>query len=110
MAIKKVSEQQSVGGPEGQVYLATGAAVALRLWEEDPGEASARSRRDYEAVGYVLEGRAEFELEGKTIELAPGDSWLVPRGAEHGYTILEPFRAVEATSPPARREARDVTS
>jgi hypothetical protein len=31
--------------------------------------------------------------------LEPGDSWVVPNGASHTYQILEPFTAVEATSP-----------
>ncbi len=35
------------------------------------------------------------------MRLEPGDSWLVPAGAEHTYRILETFTAVEATSPPA---------
>ena len=36
-----------------------------------------------------------------------GDSWLVPAGAMHQYTILEPFTAVEATAPPAEVHGRD---
>jgi hypothetical protein len=32
---------------------------------------------------------------------------LVPKGAEHSYEILEPFTAVEATSPPAQVHGRD---
>jgi quercetin dioxygenase-like cupin family protein len=41
------------------------------------------------------------------ILLEPGDSWLVPKGAVHTYKILEPFTAVEATSPPAEVGNRD---
>jgi len=36
-----------------------------------------------------------------------GDSWLVPAGAMHQYTIIEPFTAVEATAPPAEVHGRD---
>jgi hypothetical protein len=39
--------------------------------------------------------------------LGPGDSWVVPRGSSHSYKILEPFTAVEATSPPAFAHGRD---
>ena len=56
---------------------------------------------------YVLEGRAELHLENQKILLEPGDSWIVPADAEHSYVILESFKAVEATSPPARAHARD---
>jgi quercetin dioxygenase-like cupin family protein len=39
--------------------------------------------------------------------LEPGDSWIVPKGASHTYKVLEPFTAVEATSPPAHVGDRD---
>lgn len=110
MTIKIVSEKGSFEGPEGQIYLVAGRSVALRLWEEPPGERSARSCRNHETVGFVLEGRAELEMDGQTVELRPGDSWLVPPGALHTYQVFEHFRAVEATSPPARRGAQDVSS
>jgi quercetin dioxygenase-like cupin family protein len=41
------------------------------------------------------------------ILLEPGDSWLVPKGTTHTYKILEPFTALEATSPPAEVANRD---
>ena len=64
-------------------------------------------RREYETVGYVLKGRAELTLEGQTVRLEAGDSYVVPHGAEHSYRILETFSAVEATSPPAEVHGRD---
>jgi quercetin dioxygenase-like cupin family protein len=80
----------------------------MRLWrDEAPGEAKPVTRRDYETVGYVIGGRAELELEGQTIRLEPGDCWLVPADAEHCYRVLEPFTAIEATSPPAQVHGRD---
>jgi hypothetical protein len=42
------------------------------------------------------------QIEGQTVRLEPGDSWVVPAGAEHTYRILETFTAVEATAPPAQ--------
>ncbi len=80
----------------------------MRLWEdEQPGEAKPASRRDYETVGFVLRGRAELQIEGQKVVLEPGDSWVVPRGALHSYKFLEPFTAVEATSPPSSAHGRD---
>jgi quercetin dioxygenase-like cupin family protein len=58
-------------------------------------------------VGYVISGRATLDLEGQTLNLKDGDSWLVPAGAMHQYKILERFTAVEATSPPAEVHGRD---
>jgi quercetin dioxygenase-like cupin family protein len=73
------------------------------------GEPKPASRRDYETVGYVIKGRAELHLEGQQVLLNEGDSWIVPKGAEHTYKILEPFTAVEATTPPAEVHGRDET-
>ena len=104
----KVQSRHSPKGAMGQKYLAAGVHVGMRLWEnEPPGEPKAETARPYETVGYVLNGRAELRLEGQTITLEPGDSWAVPKGAAHAYTILEPFTAVEATCPPAFVHGRD---
>ena len=108
--IKKVSVAHSPKGAMGQKYLASGKTVSMRLWEsEAEGASKPPTRRDYETVGYVIGGKAELELEGQTVRLEPGDSWLVPKGAEHSYRILEHFTAIEATSPPAQVHGRDET-
>jgi quercetin dioxygenase-like cupin family protein len=107
-SVVKVKSSYSPRGPLGQKYLATGVHMAMRLWEaEQPGEAKPESRRDYETVGYVISARAELRLEGQTVLLEPGDSWIVPKGASHTYKILEAFTAVEATHPPAAVHGRD---
>lgn len=105
--VTKIDSRHSPVGQMGQKYLASGVNVAMRLWDEEPSEGKVESRRDYETVGYVIEGRAELWLEGQTVKLEPGDSWVVPKGAEHRYRILERFKAVEATSPPAHAHGRD---
>jgi quercetin dioxygenase-like cupin family protein len=106
--VKKVDSRFSPRGREGEKYLASGKTVSMRLWEnEPPAEAKPMSTRSYETVGYVISGRAELHIEGQVLVLNPGDSWAIPRGAQHTYRILEPFTAVEATSPPAQVHGRD---
>lgn len=107
--VKKVDSSTSPEGAMGQTYLVSGKSVSMRLWDEEAGEkdGSSARRRDYETVGYVLEGKAELEIEGQTVILETGNSWLVPEGAEHRYRILERFKALEATSPPADVDGRD---
>jgi quercetin dioxygenase-like cupin family protein len=107
-SVTKVNSRYSPKGKQGQKYLAAGIHVAMRLWEnEKPGQPKPSARREYETVGYVINGRAELHLEGQMVLLEPGDSWAVPKGAEHSYKILEPFTAVEATAPPAMVHGRD---
>jgi quercetin dioxygenase-like cupin family protein len=107
--VTKVKSEYSPRGKMGQKYLAGGVHLSMRLWEEEPGESKPESRREYETVGYVIRGKAELLLEGQKVLLEAGDSWTVPRGAAHTYRILEPFTAVEATSPPALAHGRDET-
>ena len=111
MGDTSVTKVEAAGAPHGalgQKYLASGVHLAMRLWEnEQPGEPRPAQARDYETVGYVIGGRAELHTEGQLLLLQPGDSWVVPRGASHTYRILEPFTAVEATSPPAQAHGRD---
>lgn len=86
-----------------QKRLVAGSNVALRMWEHATRESDrVMHSRPYETVGYVLEGHARLHLGALTLSLDPGDSYLVPAGAEHTYEIVRtPFRAIEATSPPA---------
>jgi quercetin dioxygenase-like cupin family protein len=105
--IQKVSSAASPVGDMGQIYLVSGKRVSMRLWRNEEPQTKAPIRRNYETVGYVVAGRAELTIEGQTITLGPGDSWLVPAGAEHNYTIIEMFTAVEATAPPAQVHGRD---
>jgi quercetin dioxygenase-like cupin family protein len=108
--VKKVESARSPKGEMGQVYMVSGKAVSMRRWDEAPGEAKPETERDYETVGYVLAGRAELRVEGQTLVLNAGDSWLVPKGSRHTYRILEPFTAIEATSPPAEVHGRDAAA
>lgn len=106
--IKKVEAASSPRGEMGQKYLVAGKRVSMRLWALEPGgEVKHPTSRDYETVGYVISGRATLDLEGQTLNLKAGDSWLVPAGAMHQYKILETFMAVEATAPPAEVHGRD---
>ncbi|WP_456754145.1 MULTISPECIES: cupin domain-containing protein [unclassified Bradyrhizobium] len=105
--IKKVSQATAPKGAMGQTYLASGKRVAMRLWDNEQPQQSAVEQRDYETVGYVMAGVAELMLEGQTVRLQKGDSWLVPASSKHSYRIIEPFTAIEATAPPEQVHGRD---
>ncbi|MBD1909375.1 MULTISPECIES: cupin domain-containing protein [unclassified Leptolyngbya] len=104
----KVTSETAPIGEMGQKHLALSKKLSMRLWEnEQPNDAKPMTQRPYEAIGYVINGRAELHLEGQMILLEPGNSWVVPEGASHTYKILEPFTAVEVTTPPAEVHGRD---
>src|SRR5215469_4654265 len=109
-SVTKVQSKHSPRGEMGQKHLATGIHIGMRLWEkEQPGDRKPPSTRDYETVGYVIDGRAELHIEGQMVLLEPGDCWVVPKGASHSYKILEAFTAIEVTCPPAVIHGRDRT-
>lgn len=105
--IMKVDSAHSPTGRLGEKHLALSKSMSMRLWDEQPGELKPPTRREYETIGYVISGRAELHSEGQMVLLNPGDSWVVPLGAEHQYKILERFMAVEANHPPAPIHRRD---
>ena len=100
-----VNRNEAPSGPMGQRFLAATDTLGMRLWEnQQPGAAEPTVARDYETVGYVVSGRVEVTVGTSVLDLGPGDSWTVPRGAEHSYRVVEVLTAVEATSPPAHTQ------
>jgi len=98
-----IESANAATGPEGQRYLGSTERVGMRLWKDEPaGERKPKAKRAYDTVGYVIRGSAELSMDGRTVTLRAGDSWVVPADTEHTYRIVDNFTAVEATSPPAR--------
>lgn len=96
----KVSQGDTTHGEYGEHHLIEGAASGMRLWHrEEPNADKPEHTRDYEILGYVIEGRVELVLGGQTVSLAPGDSYLVPRGVPHTFRVTETLTAVEVTTP-----------
>ncbi|MBB94116.1 MAG: cupin [Rhodobacteraceae bacterium] len=48
---------------------------------------------------YVDAGRFRFTIAGEAFEVGPGDSFVIPSGAEHGCTCLEPGRLIDTFTP-----------
>src|SRR6266567_3736371 len=43
----------------------------------------------YDETIYGVKGVVRFTVEGKTVDIAPGESCFIPRGAVHGFTNLK---------------------
>lgn len=48
---------------------------------------------------YVESGRFRFSLEGKSFEVGPGDSFVIPSEASHGCVCLEAGRLIDTFTP-----------
>lgn len=48
---------------------------------------------------YVRSGRFAFTMTGETFEVSPGDSFVIPSGAEHGCRCLEPGELIDTFTP-----------
>ena len=44
--------------------------------------------KHYDETVFGLEGILSFTVEGKTFDIAPGQSYFIPRGAVHGFVNL----------------------
>ena len=47
------------------------------------------SHKHYDETIYGVEGVITFTVEGKTVDVGPGESCFVPRGAVHGFNNLK---------------------
>lgn len=48
------------------------------------------SHEHYDETIYGLEGTITFTVEGKVVDVAPGETCFIPRGAVHGFSNLRP--------------------
>src|SRR5262245_1235600 len=47
------------------------------------------SHKHYDETVYGVEGVVTFTVEGKSVDIGPGESCFVPRGAVHGFNNLK---------------------
>lgn len=59
----------------------------------------------HEQTGYLVSGRARFQIADQALDLAAGDTWMVPGGVPHEATALEDAIFIDVFSPP-REEYR----
>ena len=65
--IKKVQSGNSPAGEMGQKYLVAGKRMSMRLWEKQPKQQGKEaSTRDYETIGFVIDGKAELTIESSS--------------------------------------------
>ena len=86
----------------------TNAPVHAQSLAEATLPAGASTQRHHhkqsEEFYFLLEGRAEMELDGETRLVGPGDAVLIPAGSWHGLTALSPLRMLCCCAPPYSHE------
>ena len=53
----------------------------------------------HEQCGYLVSGRFDFTIGGRTQTVEPGGGWFIPGGVEHSVAVLEDSVAVDVFSP-----------
>ncbi|RIH88473.1 Cupin domain protein [Meiothermus luteus] len=71
-------------------------AIRVRFSE---GAEGALHAHPHEQITQVLRGRFRFWLGARELELAPGDTLLIPAGVEHGALALEEGELLDIFSP-----------
>jgi quercetin dioxygenase-like cupin family protein len=87
-----------IGQVEVRFRLASGDTSGAVAMFEFTVPAGARvpiphSHRNFDETIYGLEGVLTFTVEGKAMDLEPGDSCYIPRGAVHGFNNTRPAAA-----------------
>ena len=85
----------------GQVILATeGEKMTLTIMEFEPNVVTAEHSHPHEQVGYMIEGEAEYVIEGRSFPVHAGQMWRLPGGVPHQVKVGgRPMRVVEVFYP-----------
>lgn len=67
-----------------------GAYSLFELLEPPGASVDLHRHPAFQETFVVLEGRFDFEADGKRYSLGPGETLVVPRGASHGFTCTSP--------------------
>ena len=85
--------------------LTDGERMMLCEIRMDAGAVVPLHTHPHEQTGYLVAGRCRFQIGAEVRELSPGDTWMVPGGAEHEATALDDSVFIDVFSPP-REEYR----
>ena len=85
--------------------LTDGERMMLCEIRMDKGAVVPLHTHPHEQTGYLVSGRCRFQIGDEVREIAAGDCWMVPGGAEHEATALEDSVFIDVFSPP-REEYR----
>ena len=87
--------------PGVHIQPVAGARLLLARVTIDPHSEAPVHVHDEEQMGIVLSGSGDFELDGETRRVVPGDTYHAPPGVPHGLRAgAEGCLVIDAFSPP----------
>ena len=79
--------------------LAFGEKTLLAEFRLSRGSKVPEHSHPHEQTGYMISGQMRFFVEGKTIDVGPGDAWNIAGDLPHGVEVLEESLVIEVFSP-----------
>lgn len=79
--------------------LAHGEKTLLAEFKLSRGSVLPAHSHPHEQTGYLVSGKINLTIGGRTHAADPGDSWCIPPDVEHGAEALADSVAVEVFSP-----------
>ena len=76
-----------------------GSKTLLAEFRFKKGNRIPSHQHPYEQTGYMVSGNLCLTIGDERFDVAPGDSWCIPGGVQHGVVIIEDSVAVEVFSP-----------
>ncbi len=87
---------------DGALVLATECdKMTLTIMEFEPNVVLPEHSHPHEQVGYLVEGEAEYIIEGRSYPVTAGQMWRLPGGVRHQVKVGgRPMKVIEAFCPP----------
>jgi len=98
---RKGSARKLDRAPGVVVHILTdGDAITLVTVDMEPGSTVPSHTHVNEQTGTLLSGRLQFDIGDETIDLQPGDAWMIPPNVRHEARAIDRCAIIEAFSPP----------
>jgi quercetin dioxygenase-like cupin family protein len=89
-----------VGAGTQRRILQDGEKIMMVQIRFDKGAIGALHNHPHEQMTFVMRGKVRFTLDGKTSDLATGQSIHIPSNVMHGAEALEETELIDVFSPP----------
>jgi mannose-6-phosphate isomerase-like protein (cupin superfamily) len=112
MHVQNLTQQEPFTTKDGSTIRSildrTNAPVQNQSLAEAQVPAKGATQRHFHKLSeefyFILEGSGRMEIDGEWREVGPGDAILIPAGAWHTITALEPLRFLCCCAPPYAHE------